>query len=169
MGIALALAAGAFWAAYIVLSGRTGAEFPRLEGLALAMVVATAVTLPLGLGSVPLWTPETLVKGLGIAVLSSVLPYSLELLALRRLSAKVFGILLSLEPAAAALAGLIVLGQHLTPTQLLGMGLVVAASALVLGLGRPQGPGRVDRRLRRRRAGSGRRGRRARRGGSSSG
>ena len=139
-GIGLALSAGAFWAAYIVLSGRTGAEFPRLEGLAIAMVVATAVTLPLGIGSVPLWTPETLVKGLGIAVLSSVLPYSLELLALRRLSAKVFGILLSLEPAAAALAGLIVLGQHLTPTQLLGMGLVVAASALVLGLGARKDP-----------------------------
>ena len=140
VGIALALAAGAFWAAYIVLSGRTGAAFPRLEGRALAMVVATAGTLPLGLGSVPQWTTETLLKGLGIAVLSSVLPYSLELLALRRLSAKVFGILLSLEPAAAALAGLIVLGQVLTPTQLLGMGLVVAASALVLGLGARKDP-----------------------------
>jgi inner membrane transporter RhtA len=104
------------------------------------MVVATAVTLPLGLGSVPLWTTETLLKGFGIAVLSSVLPYSLELLALRRLSAKVFGILLSLEPAAAALAGLIVLDQHLTATQLLGMGLVVAASALVLGLGARKDP-----------------------------
>ncbi|HZB67872.1 MAG TPA: EamA family transporter [Ornithinibacter sp.] len=139
-GIALALAAGGFWAAYIVLSGRTGAEFPRLEGLAIAMVVATAVTLPLGVGSIPEWTGETLLKGLGIAVLSSVLPYSLELLALRRLSAKVFGILLSLEPAFAALAGLIVLGQVLSPTQLAGMALVVAASALVLGLGSRKDP-----------------------------
>ena len=134
-GILLALLAGAFWAAYIVLSGRTGAEFPKLEGLAIAMVVATLVTLPLGVSSVPSWTGELLLKGLGIAMLSSVLPYSLELLALRRLSARVFGILLSLEPAFAALAGLVVLGQVLTPTQLLGMGLVVAASALVLGLG----------------------------------
>ena len=139
-GIALALAAGGFWAAYIVLSGRTGAEFPRLEGLAIAMVVATAVTLPLGVGSIPEWTGETLLKGLGIAVLSSVLPYSLELLALRRLSAKVFGILLSLEPAFAALAGLIVLDQVLSPTQLAGMALVVAASALVLGLGSRKDP-----------------------------
>jgi inner membrane transporter RhtA len=139
-GIALALLAGAFWAAYIVLSGRTGAEFPHLEGLALAMVVATAVTLPLGVTSVPSWTVETLLKGLGIAVLSSVLPYSLELLALRRLSARVFGVLLSLEPAFAALAGLIVLGQVLSGTQLLGMGLVVAASALVLGLGARRAP-----------------------------
>ena len=139
-GIALALLAGAFWAAYIVLSGRTGVEFPKLEGLALAMVVATLVTLPLGVTSVPSWTGETLLKGLGIAVLSSVLPYSLELLALRRLTAKVFGILLSLEPAFAALAGLVVLGQVLSPTQLLGMGLVVAASALVLGLGARREP-----------------------------
>jgi inner membrane transporter RhtA len=139
-GIALALLAGGFWAAYIVLSGRTGAEFPKLEGLALAMVVATLVTLPFGVSSVPSWTGETLVKGLGIAVLSSVLPYSLELLALRRMSARVFGILLSLEPAFAALAGLIVLGQVLSATQLLGMALVVTASALVLGLGARREP-----------------------------
>lgn len=139
-GIGLALAAGGFWAAYIVLSGRTGAAFPRLEGLALAMVVASVVTLPLGVASIPQWTGESLLKGFGIAVLSSVLPYSLELLALRRLSAQVFGILLSLEPAAAALAGLLVLGQRLHPTQLLGMALVVAASALVLGLGARKDP-----------------------------
>ena len=139
-GILLALAAGGFWAAYIVLSGRTGALFPRLEGLALAMVVATLVTLPFGVGSIPDWTATTIAKGLGIAVLSSVLPYSLELLALRRLSAKVFGILLSLEPAAAAVAGLLVLGQRLSPVQLAGMGLVVAASALVLGLGARKDP-----------------------------
>ena len=139
-GIALALLAGAFWAAYIVLAGRTGAEFPKLEGLAIAMVVATVVTLPLGAFSAPSWTPEILLKAFGIAVLSSVLPYSLELLALRRLSAKVFGILLSLEPAFAALAGLIVLGQVLSPTQLVGMALVVTASALVLGLGARREP-----------------------------
>lgn len=140
VGIGLALSAGGFWAAYIVLSGRTGAEFPRLEGLALAMVVATVVTLPFGIMSVPDWTGPAIAKGIGIAILSSVLPYSLELVALRRLSAKVFGILLSLEPAAAGLAGLIVLGQRLEPVQLVGMGLVVAASALVLGLGARKDP-----------------------------
>ena len=139
-GIALALLAGAFWAAYIVLAGRTGGEFPKLEGLALAMVVATVVTLPLGITSAPSWSPDIHLKAFCIAVLSSVLPYSLELLALRRLSAKVFGILLSLEPAFAALAGLLVLGQVLSPTQLVGMALVVAASALVLGLGTRQRP-----------------------------
>lgn len=139
-GILLALTAGACWAAYIVLSGRTGTEFPQLEGLALAMVVATVVTVPVGIGSVPQWDGATLLKGLGIAVLSSVLPYSLELLALRRMTAKVFGILLSLEPACAALAGLVVLGQLLSPSQLGGMALVVGASALVLGLGARREP-----------------------------
>jgi inner membrane transporter RhtA len=145
-GIVLALAAGACWAGYIVFSGRTGAAFPQLEGLALAMVVATAVVLPFGIWDVSVhgtgaWDGTVLLKGLGIAVLSSVLPYSLELVALRRLAPAVFGILLSLEPAVAALAGLLVLGQRLSPVQLGGMALVVLASVLVLGLGaRRTGP-----------------------------
>lgn len=144
-GILLALTAGVCWAGYIVFSGRTGAAFPQLEGLALAMVVATIVVLPFGLLDVArhgtaVWDGEVLLKGLGIAVLSSVLPYSLELFALRRLAPAVFGILLSLEPAVAAVAGLLVLGQRLTPVQLLGMTLVVIASALVLGLGRRNAP-----------------------------
>lgn len=139
-GLGLAATAGACWAAYIIFSGRTGAEFDKLEGLALAMVVATLVTLPFGLASVPEWDASVLARGLGIAVLSSVLPYSLELVALRRLTAQVFGILLSLEPAVAALAGLIVLGQVLHGRQLAGMGLVVLASAIVLGLGARKDP-----------------------------
>lgn len=145
-GIVLALAAGACWAGYIVFSGRTGAAFPQLEGLALAMVVATALVLPFGIWDVSVhgtgaWDGTVLLKGLGIAVLSSVLPYSLELVALRRLAPAVFGILLSLEPAVAALAGLLVLGQRLSPVQLGGMALVVLASVLVLGLGaRRTGP-----------------------------
>lgn len=135
VGIGLALLAGTFWAAYIVLSQRTGAAFPGLNGLALAMIVALALVLPFGIWSVPLWTGDVLTKGAAVAILSSVLPYSLELLALRQLSQRVFGILLSLEPAVAALAGLIVLGQRLTPTQLVGMALVVVASGLVMGAG----------------------------------
>ncbi|GGB67453.1 membrane protein [Knoellia flava TL1] len=139
-GLGLAATAGACWAAYIIFSGRTGAEFDKLEGLALAMVVATLVTLPFGLASVPEWDASVLARGLGIAVLSSVLPYSLELVALRRLTAQVFGILLSLEPAVAALAGLVVLGQVLHGWQLAGMALVVLASAIVLGLGARKDP-----------------------------
>jgi inner membrane transporter RhtA len=136
LGLGLAAVAGACWAAYIVLSKRTGAAFSQLDGLALALVVASAVVTPFGLLSAPQWTGEVLLKGLGIAVLSSVLPYSLELLALRRLSSRVFGVLLSLEPAMAALAGLLVLHQRLTGLQLAGMALVVAASVVVMGTSR---------------------------------
>ena len=144
-GILLALVAGVCWAAYIIFSGRTGAAFPHLEGLALAMIVATLVILPFGLWDFAhrddgAWDGQVLLKGLGIAVLSSVLPYSLELFALRRLSPAIFGILLSLEPAVAALAGLLILGQRLAPTQLVGMALVVLASVLVLGLGARRAP-----------------------------
>ena len=134
-GLGLALAAGAAWAGYIIFSGRTGARFAQLDGLAIAMTIAAALVTPAGVitaGAV-LWTPDALWRGASIAVLSSVLPYSLELIALRRLAAHVFGILLSLEPAVAALAGLFVLGQQLSAPQLLGMGCVVAASGLVMG------------------------------------
>jgi inner membrane transporter RhtA len=134
-GLGLALAAGASWAAYIVFSGRTGARFAQLDGLAIAMTIAAGLVAPVGVltaGSA-LRTPDAVWRGAAIAVLSSVLPYSLELIALRRLAAHVFGILLSIEPAVAALAGLVVLGQHLGALQLLGMACVVAASGLVMG------------------------------------
>jgi inner membrane transporter RhtA len=140
LGLGLAATAGACWAAYIILSRRTGAAFASLDGLALAMAVALVAVAPFGLGTVPLWSGEVVAKGLGIALLSSVLPYSLELLALRRLDPRVFGILLSLEPAAAALAGWLVLGQSLTGHQLTGMALVVVASAVVMGAGRRRQP-----------------------------
>src|SRR5664279_5411051 len=134
-GLGLALAAGASWAAYIVFSRRTGARFAQLDGLAIAMTIAAALVAPIGLATAgsALWTPDALWRGATIAVLSSVLPYSLELIALRRLAAHVFGILLSLEPAVAALAGRFVLGQRLSPPQMLGMACVVAASGLVMG------------------------------------
>ncbi|MET0838456.1 MAG: EamA family transporter [Marmoricola sp.] len=144
VGLILAATAGVLWAAYILLSGRTGAEFEKLDGLAIALVVSTIVVLPAGLGSRDLWTTEHVVKGIGLAVLSSLLPYSLELLALRRLAARVFGILLSLEPAVAALAGLIVLDQHLDPLQVVGLVLVVLASAIVMGIRKPEEPGRIE-------------------------
>ncbi len=144
IGLFLAATAGVLWAAYILLSTRTGAEFEGLDGLALALVFSTIVVLPVGLTSSDLWTTEHVVKGLGLAVLSSLLPYSLELLALRRLAANVFGILLSLEPAVAALAGLVILGQHLDALQVVGLALVVLASAIVMGVKRPEEPGRIE-------------------------
>lgn len=134
-GIGLAALAGACWAAYIVLSGRTGARFAGLDGVAISMTLGAVVLLPLGVLSAgsALLAPDALVRGLGIALLSSAIPYSLELIALRRLRPGVFGVLLSMEPAVAALAGLVVLGQQLAPVQLAGMALVVVASVAVLG------------------------------------
>ncbi|OEJ33132.1 EamA family transporter [Streptomyces subrutilus] len=130
LGAAYALGAGAMWAAYIVFSARTGRRFPQADGLALAMAVAAVLSLPLGIvesGSA-LLVPSTLALGLGVAVLSSVLPYTLELLALRRLPAPTFAILMSLEPAIAATAGFLVLNQALSALDALAIALVIAAS-----------------------------------------
>ncbi|MEU6127274.1 EamA family transporter [Streptomyces sp. NPDC047123] len=129
-GAAFALGAGAMWAAYIVFNSRTGARFPRLDGLAVAMAVAALVSLPLGIGSAgsTLLEPGVLGLGLAVALLSSGLPYTLELLALRRLPAQTFAVLTSVAPAVAALAGFLVLGQTLSLPQCLAIGLVVAAS-----------------------------------------
>ncbi|MET9294973.1 DMT family transporter [Streptomyces sp. NPDC003077] len=130
-GVAFALGAGVMWAAYIVLNARAGARFPRLDGLAIAMSVAALVSLPLGVGSAggTLWEPTVLGLGLGIAVMSSGIPYTLELLALRRLPAATFAVLTSLAPAVAALAGFLVLDQGLSLPQCVAIALVIAASA----------------------------------------
>ncbi|MFJ3928197.1 EamA family transporter [Streptomyces sp. NPDC090022] len=129
-GVGFALAAGALWAAYIVLGARSGARFPGLDGLAVALAVATALTLPLGIGSAgtALLRPDVLCLGLAIAVLSSGLPYALELLALRRLPPATFAVLTPLAPALAALAGFLVLHQTLSPLQCAAIALVVAAT-----------------------------------------
>jgi inner membrane transporter RhtA len=131
LGVALALLAGAFWAAYILLAARTGQVFPGGSGLSLAMVVATAILLPLGIADAgdSLLQPELLALGAAVAMLSSVIPYSCELEALRRMPKRVFGVLMSLEPAAAALAGFIVLSEDLRAREIVAIGLVVAASA----------------------------------------
>ncbi|MFJ8578094.1 EamA family transporter [Micromonospora sp. NPDC093277] len=142
VGAGLALGAGALWAAYIVCSARVGGRFPRADGLALALAVAALVTLPIGLvdsGS-RLWHPAVLGLGTGLAVLASVLPYTLELLALRRLPTATFAVLMSLGPAVAALAGWLVLDQRLEAVEILAIGLVIAASAGAVRAG-ARGPG----------------------------
>jgi inner membrane transporter RhtA len=130
-GVILALIAGGWWAAYILLATRTGRAFPGGHGLALAMGVAAILILPVGIaqGGSGLLRPGVLATGLAVAVLSSLIPYSLEIEALRRLPAHVFGVLMSLEPAAAALAGLVLLGQVLRANEWAGMALVIVASA----------------------------------------
>ncbi|MFF4551046.1 DMT family transporter [Streptomyces sp. NPDC001435] len=130
VGVAFALGAGAMWAAYIVFSARTGRRFPQADGLALAMAVAALLFLPLGIveSGAKLLNPTTLALGSAVAVLSSVLPYTLELLALRRLPASTFAILMSLEPAIAATAGFLILDQTLSATQAAAIALVIGAS-----------------------------------------
>ena len=107
-GIAFALTAALGWAAYIVMSGRVGRTGTGLAGLSLANAVAAVVVLPFGLATAgsALWRPSTLAIGLVVGVLSSAIPYSFDLLSLRRLPTVVFGVLTSLNPAVAALAGL---------------------------------------------------------------
>jgi inner membrane transporter RhtA len=130
LGAALALVAGILWAGYILLNARVGRAFERGTGLAVAMCVAALVAAPVGLaqGGSHLLEPRPLLLGCAVGMLSSAIPYSLELEALRRIATSVFGVLMSLEPAMAALAGLLVLGQSLSARALAGIALVVIAS-----------------------------------------
>jgi inner membrane transporter RhtA len=130
-GVVFALLAGCFWAAYILVNERVGRAFTGGSGLALAMAVATALLVPVGVadGGGALLDPRVLAVGAAVAMLSSAIPYSLELEALRRIPAGVFGVLMSLEPAVAALAGLAILGEVLDAREWSGIALIVAASA----------------------------------------
>ncbi|MFC4554687.1 EamA family transporter [Georgenia faecalis] len=141
LGVLFALVAAALWAAYIVLSSRVGRRFARADGLALAMAVAAALSLPFGLAHAggALLAPGTLAAGATVAVLSSALPYSLEMAALRRLPAATFAVMMSLAPAIAALAGFLVLDQALGPVQLAAIALVALASAGAVRAAGPRG------------------------------
>jgi inner membrane transporter RhtA len=131
LGVALALGAGTLWAVYILLSARMGRVFPDGSGLALAMVAAAAILAPFGVADAgaELLAPEVLAVGAAVAILSSAIPYTLEMEALRRMPAGVFGVMMSIEPAVAALAGFIVLDEGLATRELVAILLVVAASA----------------------------------------
>jgi inner membrane transporter RhtA len=131
LGVLLALVAGAMWGLYIILNARVGRAFERGDGLALAMSVATLVMIPVGIGEggAHLLAPHALLLGAAVGMLSSAIPYSCEMEALRRMSTSVFGVLMSIEPAMAAIAGLLVLGQSLGAREVAGIALVVVASA----------------------------------------
>jgi inner membrane transporter RhtA len=129
-GVAFALLAGAMWTSYILLSASTGRRWPGLDGLTVASVVATVLMAPLliafsghGIGD-----PRVVVLGALVGLLSSVIPYSCEITALRTIRPSVFGILMSLEPAAAALAGIVVVHEFLSALQWLAVACVIAAS-----------------------------------------
>lgn len=128
-GIAIALLAAVLWAGYILMTKRTGERFEGLTGATLGMAIAGLVILPIAItttGPVLFQAPHLLV-GLGVAILSSAAPYGLEMIALRRLRASTFGVLLALAPAIAALAGLVILGQQLSVLAWAGIALVVIA------------------------------------------
>ena len=130
VGVLFALLAGAAWAAYILLSASTGRRWPGISGLAVASVVGAVALAPPALveAGPDLLDVKVLVLGVAIGLLSSVIPYSFELKALRRIPPRVFGVLMSLEPAAAALAAMALLGEFLTPVQWTALACVVVAS-----------------------------------------
>ena len=130
VGIGFALLAGACWAAYILLSVRTGRRWAGLDGLAMASVVASVLLAPLAIpaGGSDLLDPQILLLGATVGMLSSVIPYAADLTALRTIKPGVFSILMSLEPAAAALAGMLLLQEFLSPLQWTAVAAVTAAS-----------------------------------------
>ena len=130
IGVIWALVAGSLWAAYILLARPTGRAWPGVSGVAVAFMVGFLAVTPLVIafnalppGNVRLWA-----IGLAIGLLSSAIPYGLEMIALRRIEPRVFGILMSLEPAAAALFALVLLGEQLRLVEIIAMACVVAAS-----------------------------------------
>ena len=129
VGILLALGAAAAWALYILFGQRAG-QVDGGQAVSLGMLAAASVVAPFGLAEAgpDLLAPGLLLAGLAVAVMSSALPYSLEMIALRRLDRKSFGVLMSLEPAVATCAGFVLLGERISPVQGLAIGLVIAAS-----------------------------------------
>jgi inner membrane transporter RhtA len=130
VGVAFAFGAAATWAAYILLSSRTGGRFPRLDGLAIAMTIGAIITVPLGIATAgpAIFRPGSLLLGAAVALLSSTVPYALELIALRRLPSSTFSILMSLTPAIATAAGFVILGQTFTWVAFVAIAFVITAS-----------------------------------------
>jgi inner membrane transporter RhtA len=131
VGVAFALLAGCLWASYILLSARTGSAFQGGTGLVIALCVGTLVLASFGVADAgyALLDPKLLLAGFGVAMLSSAIPFSLELEALRKIPARVFGVLMSLEPAVAALAGFLVLGERLGIRAVVAIVFVTIAAA----------------------------------------
>lgn len=147
VGVLFGLGAAACWAGYILLSSRVGRFFAGIDGLALASLIAAILVLPVGVAVAGsrMWHPPVLGAGLAVGLLSSALPYGLELRALRTLDARTFGVLMSAEPAAGALVGLVVLHQHLAPLQVVGIiGVVLASAGATLGVRAARRPSPVQ-------------------------
>ena len=138
LGLLLAFTAGIFWALYAKSAQLVGASWSKLEGLWWAIALNSVVLLPIGFVAqgANLVQPRHLLIGLVVALMSSALPYSLEMYALRHIDTTVYGVFTGMEPAVAATAGFFILGQTLTPVQMVGMAFVVAAAWLVMARGR---------------------------------
>src|SRR4051794_21011157 len=146
VGVAFALLAGVFWAGYIMTSARVGAAVPGQGGLAVALGVGALALVPVGAvgAATVVGRPDLLLLAAVTGLLASVVPYTLELSALRRLPPRVFGVLLSLEPAVAALAGWALLAQPLGAPEAVAVGVVVVASVgSTLSARRPAGGGQT--------------------------
>ena len=132
-GLLLALAAGLCWAGYILLSARLGKLVPGTGGLTVSLAVAAVVVLPFGAGGAAevAHRPILIIGATAVALLSSVFSYGLEINALRHIPTRVFGVLMSVQPAAAAVAGLLVLHQRLGPREIVALVLVSLASLAV--------------------------------------
>jgi len=130
-GVLLALLAGALWAAYIILGGRTSKIMDGRKAVTIGMIFASVVVLPVAIGNglVTHLKPWMLLSGLALALLSSAIPFSLEMSALRRIPAKTFSILMSLEPAVAAISGLVFLHEYLSLYEWIAVALIIIASA----------------------------------------
>lgn len=135
-GILYAFGAATGWGLYIILMKKAGNAFEGLQGLSMSLIVAAIVATPFGLVDLPRMTVEGMVTIAGLALLVPLIPYALEMIALRRMSTSSFGILMSLEPALGAIAGFLVLSQPMTALQIMGTVLVVAASAGATATGR---------------------------------
>jgi len=145
IGVLFALGAAAGWAAYILASRETGKSFEGLGGLAIAMVIGAIITLPFGISQAgaTLLEPHILLLGLAVAVLSSAIPYALELIALRRIKAETFSVVIASSPAIATLAGFVILGQQIGWLQGLGIACVIAASIGAVRLA-PRSPEKLE-------------------------
>lgn len=130
-GVGYALLAALFWAGYILAGARAAQRVPQGRIVCLGLCIAAVIAVPVGIGSAgtALLDPSILISGLLVAVLCSILPYSLEIVALKRLAPAVFGIVVSLEPAIGALAGFAVIGERLAPMQLAGIASIIVAAA----------------------------------------
>ncbi|MBK5231962.1 MAG: DMT family transporter [Thermoleophilia bacterium] len=131
VGIAFALVAAFFWGAYIMLGTRLGQQAAGGKGLAVAMTIAAVLTAPTGIidGGMELLDPTVILIGISVGILSSAIPFSLELEAMRRLPSNVFGVMMSIEPGVAAIVGFLLLDQGVVPIEIVAIGLVVVASA----------------------------------------